>query len=163
MRCRHPRQRRGSASIEIQFSQMVGRLRGVRLENSPQMSPPPTSRSLRTHLRFLAQPGRTLLRPHHSAHHPSGSFQSTADLVKKIDHFIGAHNTNSRPVVWTATADSILQQLTRLYRRISGTEHLVLSLFRPKTPPARPTGRLRKRSLDRRRRQHGACCAERST
>jgi hypothetical protein len=52
-----------------------------------------------------------------------GSFDSTADLVKKIDHFIRTHNANSCPFVWTATADSILQKLARLCQRISGTEH----------------------------------------
>ena len=52
-----------------------------------------------------------------------GSFDSTADLVKKIDRFIRTHNANSRPFVWTATADSILQKLARLCQRISGTEH----------------------------------------
>ena len=52
-----------------------------------------------------------------------GSFDSTADLVKKIDRFIRTHNANSQPFVWTATADSILQKLARLCQRISGTEH----------------------------------------
>jgi putative transposase len=33
-----------------------------------------------------------------------GSFDSTADLVKKIGHFIRTHNPNSCPFVWTATA-----------------------------------------------------------
>jgi putative transposase len=52
-----------------------------------------------------------------------GSFQSTADLVKKIDRFIRTHNANSQPFIWTATADSILQKLARLCQRIYGTEH----------------------------------------
>ncbi|MCP1850252.1 putative transposase [Bradyrhizobium sp. USDA 4508] len=52
-----------------------------------------------------------------------GSFDSTTDLITKIDRFIRTHNANSRPFVWTATADSILQKLARLCRRISGTEH----------------------------------------
>jgi transposase len=32
-----------------------------------------------------------------------GSFDSTADLVKRIDRFIRTHNANSQPFVWTAT------------------------------------------------------------
>jgi putative transposase len=52
-----------------------------------------------------------------------GSFESTADLVKKIDRFIRTHNANSKLFVWTATADSILQKLAQLCQRISGTEH----------------------------------------
>src|SRR5262249_48938000 len=53
-----------------------------------------------------------------------GSFESTADLVKKIDRFIRTYNANSQPFVWTATADAILQKLARLCQRISGTEPL---------------------------------------
>jgi putative transposase len=52
-----------------------------------------------------------------------GSFDSTADLVTKIDRFIREHNASSAPFVWTATADVILQKLARLCQRISGTEH----------------------------------------
>jgi putative transposase len=51
------------------------------------------------------------------------SFDSAADLVKKIDRFVRTHNANSKSFVWTATADSILQKLARLCQRISGTEH----------------------------------------
>ena len=36
------------------------------------------------------------------------SFESIADLVKKIDRFVRNRNANVRPFVWTATADSIL-------------------------------------------------------
>ena len=48
-----------------------------------------------------------------------GSFDSTADLVKKIDHFIRTHNANSCPFVWTATANAILQKpaLSANFRR----------------------------------------------
>jgi hypothetical protein len=45
-----------------------------------------------------------------------GSFVSTADLVKKIDHFIRTLNANSCPFVWTATADSILETLSANFR-----------------------------------------------
>ena len=52
-----------------------------------------------------------------------GSFLSVADLVRKIDRFVRHHNTNAAPVIWTATADSILQKIARYCHRISGTEH----------------------------------------
>jgi len=42
---------------------------------------------------------------------------------KKFDRFIRIHDANSRPFVWTAKADSILQKLARHWQRISGTEH----------------------------------------
>jgi putative transposase len=52
-----------------------------------------------------------------------GSFTSVHDLVEKIDAFVQRYNHSSRPFVWTATADSILQKIARLCSRISGTQH----------------------------------------
>jgi putative transposase len=52
-----------------------------------------------------------------------GSFTSVHDLVEKIDAFVQRYNLSSRPFVWTATADSILQKIARLCSRISGTQH----------------------------------------
>ncbi len=52
-----------------------------------------------------------------------GSFTSVHDLVQKIDAFVERYNRSSRPFVWTATADSILQKIARLCSRISGTPH----------------------------------------
>jgi transposase len=52
-----------------------------------------------------------------------GSFTSVHDLVEKIDAFVQRYNRSSRPFVWTATADSILQKIARLCSRISGTPH----------------------------------------
>ena len=52
-----------------------------------------------------------------------GSFSSVKQLVEKIDAFVKHYNRSSRPFVWTATADSILQKIARLCSRISGTAH----------------------------------------
>jgi putative transposase len=52
-----------------------------------------------------------------------GSFRSVKELVEKIDHFVQHYNRSSRPFIWTATADSILQKIARLCSRISGTSH----------------------------------------
>ncbi len=52
-----------------------------------------------------------------------GSFTSVHDLVQKIDAFVERYNRSSRPFVWTATADSILQKIARLCSHISGTPH----------------------------------------
>lgn len=52
-----------------------------------------------------------------------GSFRSVKDLVQKIDTFVQHYNRSSRPFVWTATADSILEKIARLCSRISGTQH----------------------------------------
>jgi putative transposase len=52
-----------------------------------------------------------------------GTFTSVQDLIQKIDSFVRHYNRSSRPFVWTATADSILQKIARLCSRISGTPH----------------------------------------
>jgi putative transposase len=50
-----------------------------------------------------------------------GSFKSVKDLIAKINLFTQHYNRKSKPFAWTATADSILNKLTRLCERISGT------------------------------------------
>jgi len=52
-----------------------------------------------------------------------GSFRSVKELVQNIDAFVQHYNRSSRPFVWTATADSILEKIARLCSRISGTSH----------------------------------------
>jgi putative transposase len=52
-----------------------------------------------------------------------GSFRSVRELIRRIEEFVQHYNRQSRPLVWTATADSIFQKLTRLCSRISGTQH----------------------------------------
>ncbi len=52
-----------------------------------------------------------------------GSFSSVKQLVNKINQFVNHYNDNSRPFVWTATAESILNKVERLCTVISGTAH----------------------------------------
>jgi putative transposase len=52
-----------------------------------------------------------------------GSFRSVRELIRRINEFVQHYNRNSRPFVWTATADSIFQKLSRLCLYISGTQH----------------------------------------
>jgi putative transposase len=52
-----------------------------------------------------------------------GSFRSVRELIRRIEEFVQHYNRHSRPFLWTATADSIFQKLTRLCSRISGTPH----------------------------------------
>jgi putative transposase len=52
-----------------------------------------------------------------------GSFGSVKELVASIDAFVAHYNQSCKPFVWTATADSILEKLSRLCRRINGTGH----------------------------------------
>jgi len=52
-----------------------------------------------------------------------GTFSSVNDLVKKIDQFVEDYNTNTKPFVWTATADSSFEKIKRLCQGISDTQH----------------------------------------
>ncbi|WP_258532316.1 IS630 family transposase, partial [Xanthomonas oryzae] len=51
------------------------------------------------------------------------SFDSVADLKRKINAFVEHYNQNPRPFKWTATADSILAKIERLCKVINGTRH----------------------------------------
>ncbi len=50
-----------------------------------------------------------------------GTFRSVKDLIAKIENFVAHYNAKSKPFMWTATADSILDKLQRLLKRIHGT------------------------------------------
>lgn len=50
-----------------------------------------------------------------------GSFRKVQELIARIEAFVGSYNKNPTPFRWTATADSILEKLERLTKRISGT------------------------------------------
>lgn len=52
-----------------------------------------------------------------------GTFRNVKDLIRKIQLFVDQYNKNSKPFMWTATADSILAKLKRLCQGIAGTEH----------------------------------------
>ncbi|MGE0801499.1 MAG: IS630 family transposase, partial [Lautropia sp.] len=52
-----------------------------------------------------------------------GSFTSVVDLKRKINDFVSHYTQHPSPFQWTATADSILEKLTRISKVISGTEH----------------------------------------
>ena len=42
-----------------------------------------------------------------------GVFHSVSDLIEKIENYIQTSNENPKPLVWTATADSILEKVAR--------------------------------------------------
>ena len=52
-----------------------------------------------------------------------GSFSNVKQLRDKIDAFITAYNKTAVPFMWTATADSIFEKISRLCSRITGTGH----------------------------------------
>ena len=50
-----------------------------------------------------------------------GSFKNVKALIDRIDSFVAQYNKHPKPFRWTATADSILEKIDRLTKRISGT------------------------------------------
>ena len=52
-----------------------------------------------------------------------GTFKKVKDLIANIQDFTNHYNTNSQPFVWTDTAESILDKITRLVELIHGTRH----------------------------------------
>jgi len=52
-----------------------------------------------------------------------GTFRSVKDLIDKIKCFVDQYNKNSKPFMWTASADSILAKIERLCKGIAGTVH----------------------------------------
>ena len=42
-----------------------------------------------------------------------GVFHSVPDLISAIEDYLAAHNNKPKPLVWTATADSILEIVAR--------------------------------------------------
>lgn len=52
-----------------------------------------------------------------------GTFRSVPDLVANIERFVENYNQDSHPFLWTATADSILQKIQRLFEAVARTQH----------------------------------------
>jgi putative transposase len=52
-----------------------------------------------------------------------GTFSSVKTLTTNIKRFADAYNKHSKPFVWTATANSILDKINRLTKAIAGTRH----------------------------------------
>ena len=42
-----------------------------------------------------------------------GAFHCVPDLIAAIERYLAAHNDEPKPLVWTATADSILEKVAR--------------------------------------------------
>jgi len=52
-----------------------------------------------------------------------GVFRSVKQLQQAIMDYLAEHNANPKPFVWTATADSILERITKVCSRISDSGH----------------------------------------
>ena len=83
-------------------------------------------RSLFTDLRVLAQPSRDLVRHHHPESHPARDLQEGERPHRQHSGFHQPFNTNSHPFDWTATAESILDKITRIFALIHEDKTLQL-------------------------------------
>ena len=52
-----------------------------------------------------------------------GSFRSTRELEQAIKNYLTMHNEDSKPFIWTKTADEVLNSIARFCMRTSGTGH----------------------------------------
>ncbi|OFW22123.1 MAG: hypothetical protein A3H97_06895 [Acidobacteria bacterium RIFCSPLOWO2_02_FULL_65_29] len=52
-----------------------------------------------------------------------GTFESVPALEAAIDEYLAHYNAHCSPFVWTATADTILDKVSRFCERTSGTRH----------------------------------------
>ncbi len=52
-----------------------------------------------------------------------GAFKSVDGLISAIDEYIEANNRDSKPFIWTATAELILGRVERLCKRINHSPH----------------------------------------
>lgn len=42
-----------------------------------------------------------------------GIFHSVPDLIEAIETYLAVHNEDSKPLIWTATAESVLEKVAR--------------------------------------------------
>lgn len=52
-----------------------------------------------------------------------GTFRSTRELEQAIRDYLGTHNEDPKPFIWTATADEIFRKIARLCEGISNSGH----------------------------------------
>lgn len=56
-----------------------------------------------------------------------GAYRSTEALEAASHVFLDYHNQNPKPLVWTKSADEILESVTRFCHRISASRHYARS------------------------------------
>ncbi len=73
----------------------------------------PVSPALHADHIVVAEPGRTWFRELTDKAIRRGLFHSVPDLIEAIEQYLDAHNDQPKPLIWTATADSILEKVAR--------------------------------------------------
>lgn len=55
-----------------------------------------------------------------------GAFKSVPDLIAAIEDYVNAHNDEPRPLIWTASAESILEKVALNQAIKTRTDHAVV-------------------------------------
>jgi transposase len=72
---------------------------------------------LHTHVRFVDQPGRAMVRRTHQQTDSPWRGSHVKDLESAIREYIAVHNEDPTPFVWTKSADEILASMARYAQR----------------------------------------------
>ena len=86
-------------------------------------APPPLPPAFHTDKCELAQSSGTLLLDHHDPTDSPRDLRSVPALEAAIHEYLAHYNEQCTPFVWTATADVILDKVSRFCERTSGTRH----------------------------------------
>ncbi len=76
-------------------------------------STPAVSHALHPDEQFVAQYCRALLSRLDQKRLKRDSFRNVPDLIAAITDYVDNHNDDPRPIVWTATAEKILDKVGR--------------------------------------------------
>ena len=74
-------------------------------------------------LLLVAEPGRTMVCLPDRRPLRRGDHRSVQALERDIRNWAAAWNDDPKPVIWTKTAEQILERLGRLIQRIKGAGH----------------------------------------
>ena len=75
--------------------------------------------ALHTDQCILAEHGRTLLPgSFRNNGFGAGVFHSVPELIQAVEEYVGGHNQNPKPFIWTATASDILEKVQRARKKL---------------------------------------------
>ncbi len=74
--------------------------------------------ALHTDQCILAEHGRTLLPGSFRTTASARVFHSVPELIQAVEEYVGGHNQNPKPFIWTATASDILEKVQRARKKL---------------------------------------------
>ena len=74
--------------------------------------------ALHTDQCILAEHGRTLLPGSFRTTASARGFHSVPELIQAVEEYVGGHNQNPKPFIWTATASDILEKVQRARKKL---------------------------------------------